>query len=223
VIKKLNDSESYINKGCNNDFFLKYAIIMTFTSIIIGVILIFWSTIYFPDFSWTGRTLSNLGSVTRGTQYISAPLFNASYIISGLGSLPLNIYYAHEYNRSSSKPLRRGTKILVLPPIVIAIVGIASESYGDIHNVFSNIFFFFLALGVLFMAIGWWKSPVDHPWAIFSLIILIIGGTIWGVYFIFFQHTWLNQALFEFSTIIDYAILAFAYSYKAYKLGLKIN
>ena len=204
------------------DFFLKYAIIMTFTSIIVAVILIFWSTAFFPGYSWIHRTLSNLGSVTRGSEYTSAPLFNAAYIIAGLGSLPLNIYYARAYLRSTHKTIRVGTKLLVFPPIVIAMVGIASESYGDIHNVFSDLFFLLLASGVLFLAIGWWKLPIDHHWAIFSLIILIIGGTIWGVYFIIFQGTWLNQALFEFSTLIDYSIFVVGISFKAYKLGLHI-
>ena len=73
--KIIMENENQSNENIiRPDFFLKYAIIMTFTSIIVAVILIFWSTAFFPGYSWIHRTLSNLGSVTRGFEYTSAPL-----------------------------------------------------------------------------------------------------------------------------------------------------
>jgi len=204
------------------EFFLTYAVVMAISSVAVGILLILLATLFYPNFNWIGNTLSNMGNVTRGHEYNSASLLNGAYIIAGLGTLPLYLHYARIYRYSTHRGLRLGGKMTILPPINIALLGICSENFDLLHIVVSNLFFLLIALTLLFLALGWLHMPGERKWAAFNLVVLFSAVGMWLVYFTIFAGTSVNQALFEFATDIDYMILAVAYSYKAYRLGLKI-
>jgi len=195
---------------------------MAMISIPAGILLIILATMFYPNFSWISNTISNMGNVTRGHAYNSASLVNGAYIVAGLGTLPLFLHFARIYKESSHRALRAGGKLCSFPPIVIALLGIASENFGVLHIVVSNLFFLLIALTILFIGCGWIKMPGERRWAILNFVVLFTAVGMWLVYFTIFEGTNVNQALFEFATVIDFTIIAAAYSYKAYKLGLKI-
>jgi hypothetical membrane protein len=223
----MEETQSKGDLTAQRDFFLKYAVIMAYLSVISALVMFLIAPLFYPDFSWITNTISNMGNVTRGSQYQSAPLIIGSYLLSGVGTIPLFIHYARICMKSKHRLLRWGTKIMIFAALDLGILGIAAENYDVFHFIASQLFFLFLALGVLFIAASWLKIEGERKWAIFNLIMLFTDVAIWLLYFLYFDvykinGIKVNQALFELSTAIDYAILVFLYAIKAYKTGLKI-
>ncbi len=183
----------------------------------IGIILIILATYFYPNFSWISNTISNMGNVSRGRNYGSASLLNGAYVLSGLGTFPLFFYYGIKFKNSHIRSLRIGGKIFFIPPLDIAFLGIASENFGTLHIIVSNLFFLTFSLSLLFIGVGLLKIPRERRLVLLNFIIIFTGLGLWLIYFTIFQGTEVNQAIFEFATVIEFAIIIFAYSYKGSK------
>jgi hypothetical membrane protein len=204
------------------DFFVKYAVVQALIVVPVGIFLILYGSTLYPNFNWISRTISNMGNPTRGVGYNSASLVDGAYVIAGLGTIPLFVHYARIFNHSTHRGLRVGGKLIVLAAIDIGFLGIASENFDVLHIAVSNLFFLLIALSILCIGLGWWRMPGERRWAILNFIVLFVAVGQWLVYFTIFQGTSVNQALFEFATVIEFGIIIITYSFKAYKLGLKI-
>ena len=159
---------------------------------VIAFTFIFTSISLSPWFSWYSNALSDLGNYARSGV---APIFNLGLIISGILTVVFGLGIL-EYlkNRKLGKA---GVFILMIAGAALTCIGIFSEDFGEIHFYASVAFFSLFPISLLIIGAAL-ILECSRGFGIFSIIIAILAGIPWPLYFTF---TWGGVAIPEITSV----------------------
>ncbi len=135
------------------------------------------SILTYPRFSWTNNALSDLGIVPGTT----STLFNFGLYVSGLLILIFSIGLYKFLNKNIVG--RIGAIIFAAASLALEGIGWAPENVPPFHYYFSVAFFSLVPISLLVIA-GYFFSLRQNRFAAFTLIIALLGTTMWVLYFL---------------------------------------
>lgn len=135
------------------------------------------SILTYPRFSWINNALSDLGIVPGTT----ATLFNFGLYVSGLLILIFSIGLYKYLNKNIIGKI--GAIIFAAASLALEGIGWAPENLHPFHYYFSVAFFSLVPISLLVIA-GYFSSLRQNRLAVFTLVIAILGATMWVLYFL---------------------------------------
>lgn len=155
---------------------LKVAGICGFLTPIIAFALIFSAIASYPEFSWMGNALSDLGIVSG----VTSVLFNSGLIVGGA----LCIVFATGLfvllrERVAGK---LGAFVFVLASVALLLIGVFHENVRPVHYIVSVMFFMLLPISLLISVGAFWLMRRLRM-AVFTLLVAVAAATPWVLYF----------------------------------------
>lgn len=179
---------------------------------LIGLIFIAFSIYYSDWFSWTENWLSDLGGIPGDTSIwasrgIASVIFNIGLIISGI----IGVIFASSLRKVhilNTRQGRVGTFLIILDMFTLCAVGIFPETTGYLHTLVSIIFFFLIALSLLFIGTVIRRSSEK----ILGRLIIMIGIiSLCSFPFFMIPRPWGNNAIIELIPIISISIFTIVF------------
>ncbi len=143
---------------------------------IVAFSCIFLAIAFYPEFSWTGNALSDLG-VQEG---VTAILFNSGLIVSGILSL---IFASGLFIFLRDKLLGKiGAFISVLSFLALIAIGVFPENVKPTHYYVSVAFFVLLPIAMLVIG-ATFLLMARVKMSLFTFLAAIIAAVVWGIQF----------------------------------------
>ncbi len=143
---------------------------------IIAFTLILLAIASYPEFSWMGNALSDLG-VQEG---VTAVLFNAGLVVDGI----LAILFATGLFKFLHESLlgRIGAFIFVLDAFALTAIGVFPENVKLIHFYVSVAFFMLFPISMLFLGAAFLRKS-NMKLGFFTFIAAIVAAIVWTIPF----------------------------------------
>ena len=146
-----------------------FAPVVAFTFISLAIV-------YYPQFSWTGNALSDLGVV----EGVTAVLFNSGVIIGGILAI---IFASGLFIFLRNRVLGRiGAFIFTLVALALVAIGIFTENFGRIHYYVSVAFFTFAPISMLIICATFF-SMGKVKMGLFTFLTAITAALVWVLQF----------------------------------------
>jgi hypothetical membrane protein len=129
--------------------FIKFAGLVGIVAPILGLSVVFASTLLWEDFSWSSNALSDLG-VSQ-----VASLFNYSLILVGILNFVFAIGFVKAYAKSVLFYL--GSILLTLGGGSLSLVGVFTEDYGALHGYVSLGYFVLFPIAMILVGFAFVK------------------------------------------------------------------
>ncbi len=181
---------------------------------IIAFTFIISSILTYPRFSWTNDALSDLGIVPGTT----ATLFNFGLYMSGLLILIFSIGLYKYLNKNIVGNI--GAIIFVAASFALEGIGWAPENVPPFHYYFSVAFFSLVPIS-LFLISGYFFILRRYRFAVFTIVIAILGAGTWTLYFLI--HYTLGVAIPEALSGIVGSVWTVVVGWKMYQAGVKMS
>ena len=151
---------------------LRVAGICGFAAPILAFTCILSAIASYAPFNWVTNALSDLG-VQAG---VTAPIFNAGLVISGL----LFLVFAVGLFQSAGKSVvgKVGAFVLCLACVSLVCIGVFNESFNPIHFYVSVAFFVFMPISLLILVGAFWLKG-QRKLGLFTLAIGLVAATPW--------------------------------------------
>jgi hypothetical membrane protein len=185
---------------------------------IIGLIFITFSIYYSTWFNWAGNWLSDLGGIPDdksiwASRGIASIIFNSGLVVSG----SIGVIFASSLRKIkilNNRHGRIGTSLFILDMFTLCTVGIFPETTGHIHTAVSIIFFFLIALSLIFIGNVLRKSSIKK---IGGLIIILGAFSLSSFPFFLIPRPWGSNAIIEMIPIISLSIFSIIFGYTILK------
>ena len=162
--------------GSKNVNWLKISGVCGTIAPIVAFTFILLAILNFPQFSWTGNALSDLGVVEGVTEV----LFNSGIIIGGILAI---IFASGLFIFLRNRVLGRiGTSIFTLAALTLVAIGIFTENFGRIHYYVSVAFFIFAPISMLIICATFFVMG-KVKMGVFTFLTAIIVAFVWVLQF----------------------------------------
>jgi len=162
--------------GSKNVNWLKISGVCGTIAPIVAFTFILLAILNFPQFSWTGNALSDLGAV----EGVTAVLFNSGLIIGGILAI---IFASGLFIFLRNRMLGRiGAFIFTLAALVLVAIGIFTENFGRIHYYVSVAFFTFAPISMLIICATFFVMR-KVKMGLFTFLTAIIAALVWVLQF----------------------------------------
>jgi hypothetical membrane protein len=159
-----------------NHAWLKISGICGFLTPLVAFALIFSAIASYPEFSWTGNALSDLGVV----EGITATLFNSGLLIGGVLCF---VFATGLFMSLRERALGKiGAFVFVLASLALFAIGVFPEDIRPTHYIVSVMFFMLLPIAMLIIAEAFWLMHRARM-AAFTLLVAVAAATPWVLYF----------------------------------------
>lgn len=168
----------------------------------------------YPQFSWTGNALSDLG-VVKG---VTAVLFNSGLIISGTLAI---IFASGLFIFLRNRVLGRiGAFIFTLAALTLVAIGIFTENFGRIHYYVSVAFFIFAPISMLIICATFFVME-KVKMGVFTFLTVIIVAFVWVLQFAMQYIP--NVAIPETISALSASTLSIVLGFQMLKQGSRSN
>lgn len=162
--------------GSKNVNWLKISGVCGTIAPIVAFTFILLAILNFPQFSWTGNALSDLGVVEE----VTAVLFNSGLIIGGILAI---IFASGLFIFLRNRLLGRiGAFIFTLAALALVAIGIFTENFGRIHYYVSVAFFTFAPISMLIICATFFVMG-KVKMGVFTFLTAIIVAFVWVLQF----------------------------------------
>jgi hypothetical membrane protein len=136
----------------------------------------------YPEFSWFGNALSDLGVVSG----VSAPVFNFGLFVAGLLFFFFVIFGLFSYFKNDGVLGRMGSAVFAVAAICLMAIGVFNESFWPMHFIVAVSFFITLSVALLILTAVLYRRR-EFKLAIFTLVSSFVVVVPW-IFFFFVRY-----------------------------------
>jgi hypothetical membrane protein len=189
--------------GSKNVNWLKISGVCGILAPIVAFTFILLAILNFPQFSWTGNALSDLG-VQEG---VTAILFNSGLVIGGILAL---VFASGLFVLQKTMLGRIGVFIFVLAALAFMAIGVFSENAEPTHYYVSVTFFVLFPISMLVIGAAFLLTA-KLKMGFFTFLAAIVAELVWAIHWTigFGSNVAIPEALSALSALIWLMVLGF--------------
>lgn len=189
--------------GSKNVNWLKISGVCGTIAPIVAFTFILLAILNFPQFSWTGNALSDLG-VHEG---VTAILFNSGLVIGGILAL---VFASGLFVLQKTMLGRIGVFIFVLAALAFMAIGVFSENAEPTHYYVSVTFFVLFPISMLVIGAAFLLTA-KLKMGFFTFLAAIVAELVWAIHWTigFGSNVAIPEALSALSVLIWLMVLGF--------------
>jgi hypothetical membrane protein len=189
--------------GSKNVNWLKISGVCGIIAPIVAFTFVLLAILNFPQFSWTGNALSDLG-VQEG---VTAILFNSGLVIGGILAL---VFASGLFVLQKTMLGRIGVFIFVLAALAFMAIGVFSENAEPTHYYVSVTFFVLFPISMLVIG-ATFLLTAKLKMGFFTFLAAIVAALLWAIHWTigFGSNVAIPEALSALSALIWLMVLGF--------------
>ncbi|MCL2173329.1 MAG: DUF998 domain-containing protein [Candidatus Bathyarchaeota archaeon] len=190
-------------------FLQRVGVVCGFVVPIVAFCCIGVAVLFYPEFSWFGNALSDLGVVSG----VSAPVFNFGLLAAGLFCFFFAVFGLFDHFKDSFVG-RVGSIVFAVAAVWLMAIGVFNESFWPIHFIVAAAFFVTLPFALLILTVALYRRQ-EVKLAVFTLISSFVAALPWLLLFIVRYVS--NVAIPEIISSLTVSIWIVVLSYRILK------